>query len=220
MLVKRFGIFPLIFVFENPTFEKLLAYLMRLKSRDGAVTESTDDWKVEWIQKAVEKYCVEIDSWKAKQESSTSVCLKDDAAGHVIYLTGANGGLGNALLEVLVKSPTVTRIYCAIRGSNLQAKLVESLKSRGYGTDICNSPKLCAIAYDMGSEKLGLDNALYKKLQSEVSIVLHNAWRLDFNRPVDMYEADCLKGKRVAFGRHEGGTKHSQELWTSSRSAC
>jgi acyl-CoA synthetase (AMP-forming)/AMP-acid ligase II len=32
-LARRFGPFPLIFVFENPTFQKLLAYLVSLKSK-------------------------------------------------------------------------------------------------------------------------------------------------------------------------------------------
>ena len=206
-LVKRFGSFPLIFVFENPTFEKLLAYLVGLKSKDGAAAQSTVDKKVDWIQNAVGKYCAKIDSWKSTHEPSASVYTNGYAAGHAIFLTGANGGLGNALLEVLVKCPAVAKIYCAIRGSDVQSKLVKSLESRGYGTAISRSPKLCAIPYNMEDEKLGLGSELYEKLQSEISIVLHNAWRLDFNRPVDMYEADCLNGTNItcpAFDKGDG----------------
>lgn len=95
-----------------------------------------------------------------------------------------------------------------MRGSDAESKLVKLLESRGYSTEISKSPKLYAIPYDMEDEKLGLGDELYKKLQSEVSIVLHNAWRLDFNRPVDMYEADCISGKRITHPRF--GKEHGQ----------
>jgi len=165
-----------------------------LKAKDGAVTESTDDEKAHWIQKTVEKYCHQIDSWKAKLDISASIYSNGYPAGHVVLLTGANGGLGNALLEVLAQDPTVAKIYCAVRGSNVESKLAKSLESRGYG----KSPKLCAVPYDMEDQKLGLGEELYQKLQSEVNIVLHNAWRLDFNRPVNMYDADCVSGKSIS----------------------
>ncbi|RDW87990.1 hypothetical protein BP6252_00022 [Coleophoma cylindrospora] len=194
MLVKRFGPFPLIFVFENHTVEKLLAYLVNLKSKDGVVTNSTEEEKADWIRQVIQKYCALIDSWNEKQESSAPTDIKDRIPGHIIYLTGANGALGNALLEVLVKNTAVTKIYCAVRGSDMQSKLVKSLESRGYSTDISNSEKICVVPYNMEDEKLGLGNDLYEKLQNEVSTVLHNAWRLDFNRPVNTFEADCLVG--------------------------
>jgi hypothetical protein len=198
MLMKRFGPFPLIFIFEYATLETLLTYLVNLKSKltEEVATKFIDEEKVYWIQKAIAKYCAEIDSWKAKQNYSASFpASSGDSAGNVIYLTGANGSLGNALLEVLVQMPAVTKVYCALRGSDVQRKLIRSLESRGYDSSISKSMKLCAIPYVMGDDKLGLEHDMYEKLQSEVTTVLHNAWKLDFNRPVNMFEADCLNGK-------------------------
>ncbi len=202
MLVKRFGAFPLMFIFENPTLGKLVAYLENLKSHATHSTSSftvapndtpAKDEKLEWIQKTIETYSRIIDGWKAMSSSLPSWL----GTSQIVYVTGANGALGNALVEAFVKSPTVSKIYCAVRGSpqDVQGKLVKALESRGYTSDISQSPKLHAVPYSMTDVHLGLDEETYAKLQSEVTMVLHNAWRLDFNQPVMMYEPDCLKSK-------------------------
>ncbi|KAH8891456.1 male sterility protein [Thozetella sp. PMI_491] len=194
LLSKRFGPFPLMFIFENPTFEKLVPYLESLKSKDTVAAGSREQEKMAWIRDTVGRYCHEIDSWKIAKEASPQSQANGHQEGHVIFLTGANGALGNSLLDVLVKDSSVSRIYCAIRGADPGAKLEKSLESRGYGASIGQSRKLSVVPYDMKDSKLGLDDEAYLRLLGEVTTVVHNAWRLDFNQPVDMFEPDCLRG--------------------------
>ncbi len=190
LLARRFGPFPVMFIFENPTVDQLLAYLRHRRSQGGA----GDEPKMAWIRSTVDTYCAEMDAWKALRETLPERALP--AAGHVIYLTGANGALGNALIEVFVRDPAVARVYCAVRGSAdaVPAKLAQSLVSRGYSASVAQSAKLCAVPYSMADAKLGLDDALLARLAGEVTTVLHNAWKLDFNQPVTMFAADCLRG--------------------------
>lgn len=46
----------------------------------------------------------------------------------------------------------------------------------------------------MKDSLLGLDVETYYRLSTEVTTVVHDAWRVDFNETVQDFEADCLRG--------------------------
>lgn len=188
-LARRFGQFPMTFIFENPTLESLLVYLTKSKDVPAGTAQDT---RLQWMKDTVDKYGRVIDEWKASRPPPKASAKQ---GGEIVYLTGASGGLGNALLEVFVKDSRVSKVYCAVRGLDPKAKVVDSLKGRGYGPDIYESAKLSGVTYDMKDEKLGLDPQVYEDLVNQVTIVVHNAWRLDFNQPVEQFEPDCLKGR-------------------------
>ncbi|OHF02524.1 male sterility protein [Colletotrichum orchidophilum] len=189
-LVKFFGTFPLMFVFEYPTARKLLGFLQQLK-KDGLDSKAlVNSDHHEWIRSKIHRMNRKVDSWKTTQRQ------KGDSrtSGQVIYLTGASGALGNALLEVFIETPTVRTVYCAVRGADPQARVLDSLKNRGYAPSVYQSEKIVPVSYDVKNEKLGLDEETYQRLATEVTIVIHNAWKLDFNQPIQQFEDDCLRG--------------------------
>ncbi|KAK1716697.1 hypothetical protein CaCOL14_000400 [Colletotrichum acutatum] len=188
-LVQIFGAFPLMFIFEYPTAKKLLEFLQLFKSGLNSNAPAASN-HYESMRSTIHRMNIEIDNWQvtqAQQEDSIS----DE---QVIYLTGASGALGNALLEVLVQVPTVRKIYCAVRGADPQARVLGSIKERGYPTSIYQSEKILPVSYDMKDGKLGVDEQMYQRLMNEVTDVMHNAWKLDFNQPIQQFEDDCLRG--------------------------
>ncbi|GKT44436.1 adenylate-forming reductase Nps11 [Colletotrichum spaethianum] len=190
-LVGVFGSFPLMFIFEYPTVKGLLRFLQRYKKDGSGNSALVTNQHHEWITSTIQRLNQELDKW-ATPETHDINHKGDD--GHVIYLTGASGALGNALLEALVELPVVKKVYCAVRGAYPQARVTESMKSRGYSEHLYQSEKICAINYNMKDASLGLDSKMFKLLTNEVTLVMHNAWKLDFNRPIQQFEEDCLKG--------------------------
>ncbi|WQF89304.1 Putative AMP-dependent synthetase/ligase domain, phosphopantetheine binding ACP domain, AMP-binding [Colletotrichum destructivum] len=188
-LVRSFGNFPLMFVFEYPTAEGLFNFLRRSGDATFSANGMINKERHEWIKSTIQRLNSEVDHW-AQSTGSTAECND----GEVVYLTGASGSLGNALLEVLVQLSSVKAVYCAVRGTDPQARVVESLRARGYPEEIYQSDKIRGIGYDMTDERLGVDQQTYQKLADEVTVVMHNAWKLDFNQPVQQFEADCLRG--------------------------
>lgn len=186
-LARRFGSFPLMFIFEYPSVAALCDKLSS-PQKTGALT--TSEKNVAWIQSAISRYTAEITSW----ESASSASPADQTAGEVVYLTGATGALGNALLASFATDPSISKVYCAIRGSNPEDRLTQSFRERGYPTEVYTSSKFFPVVYDMKDEKLGLDDETFERLSAEVTAVIHNAWKMDFNQQVDMFEADCLRG--------------------------
>lgn len=183
-LLKRFGRFPLMYIFEYSTLETLIGKLSRPQVESSA--ESLRAAHHRWIQSTIEKYAREIESWlplTGRRESPVD--------GEIIYLTGATGSLGNALLGSFVANSNVRKVYCAIRGS--KERLQDALRSRGYASSVYNSPKIEVVSYQMSDPHLGLEHLRYSDLAKEVTLVLHNAWKMDFNTPVHEFERDCLQ---------------------------
>ncbi|KAK1997908.1 male sterility protein [Colletotrichum falcatum] len=191
-LVRGFGSFPLMFIFEYPTVKGLLGFLQSYKKEGSGGEASVRDQHHAWVKSTVQRMNREIDNWAATLPPQSASNSPD--GGEVVYLTGASGALGNALLEVLVGLPAVKKVYCAVRGADPQARVRDSVKSRGYSERIYQSDKIFAVNYDMKDASLGLGSQMLELLASEVTLVVHNAWKLDFNQPIQQFESDCLRG--------------------------
>ncbi|KAK8169260.1 male sterility protein [Phyllosticta citrichinensis] len=213
-LVKRFGTFPLMFIFECPSVEKLLVYLQGLKNGD-APAEANEVQQLKYVQDLIQSYNSTIDGWT----SSRSTTAPPPGQGAVVYLTGASSALGNALLENLVAQEHVSKVYCAIRGPDPRIKLIHSLKQRGYDEAVYCSGKIHTIPYDMKDEHLGSGEELFNMLTCEVTVVVHNAWKMDFNQKVEEFEKDCLKGTMHLLKFCQTGTQKTFSIM-SSVTAC
>lgn len=186
-LSKRFGKFSLAFIFEYPSTLALSKHL----SSPRTTNEPTKTAKnAVWIEDTISTYTSEIRSWSMNVSSTPA----DKDAGEIIYLTGSTGALGNALISYFATAPEISKVYCAIRGPSAETRLKESLRQRGYASQIYTSDKLVCIPYDMSSPTLGLDKETYASLAAEITTIIHNAWKMDFNLPVDRFEEDCLRG--------------------------
>ncbi|KAK4892896.1 hypothetical protein LTR27_008624 [Elasticomyces elasticus] len=185
-LMKRFGRFPIHLVFENPSVAELVHTLTAAPSAGAKVSGRLD--RQRWMQDTITKYSSQISklprAWNPQQLESSG--------DEVVYLTGATGALGNALIEAFVANPKIRRVYCAIRGG--RSRLTTGLLDRGYPDVVASSSKLEAVRYAMADPYLGLTKDRYTQLAADVTIVVNNAWLLNFNTPVNEFEHDCLQG--------------------------
>ncbi|GAB7353494.1 hypothetical protein MBLNU459_g3943t2 [Dothideomycetes sp. NU459] len=186
-LSRRFGKFPLMFIFEYPSVSLLSERLTQPVKRQELAPEGRH---FKWIQDTVSRYSSEMESWVDLSKPSPP----GGEAGKIVYLTGATGALGNALLATFAADVQVTKVYCAIRGTDAEARLSKSLNDRGYGAEVFGCDKFVAVPYDMSDPKLGLGEKAYDELAGEVTTVVHNAWKMDFNQQVDNFDHDCIKG--------------------------
>ncbi|KAI9705387.1 MAG: hypothetical protein M1820_005217 [Bogoriella megaspora] len=113
-------------------------------------------------------------------KSSRSVIEKDETR-LTIALTGSTGSLGSALLQRLIAEDSVKKIYCLNRrcDSAHEAKY-SSARFLRTKTHAC---------------QLGLVDAEYHSLSSEVDIIIYNAWQVNFSLPFAAFE-DQLQGLR------------------------
>ena len=160
--------------------------------------------------------------------SMYAVCLDNIAEGlpgkfphrHVILLTGSTGGLGSYLLASLLSHDDVATVYAFNRPSKtsiIQDRQRAAFEDRGLDTALLDSEKLIHVEGDASQPSLSLDDRTYAKIRDSVTVIIHNAWRLDFNLALSSFELN-VRGTRhlIDLARASKCPTKSRFLFTSS----
>ena len=180
-------------LFENPSISALVSHLSSqclsssVSSLDPDLNEKTCSSQT--INRIISTLASEFKTWPPLSSSHHTSAPKE-----TILLTGASGSLGTALLKTLSTSSTVAKIYAMVRGPSPLAKLRKSLFSRGMDPSILEPDgKIEVLNFSMQDPLLGVDVDVYARLAMDVTIVVQNAWKMDFNVGVQGFEDDCLR---------------------------
>ncbi|UJR29761.1 hypothetical protein I4U23_017309 [Adineta vaga] len=113
-------------------------------------------------------------------------------------LTGANGSLGSFTLRDLLcqSSSIVKRIYCLLRGTNPQERLLEAFQQRQLDCSLLTDERLIILSSPMNlsEEYLGQTNEVYEKLKENLTDIIHSAWKMNFNQTIKDLELDSILG--------------------------
>lgn len=112
-----------------------------------------------------------------------------------ILLTGSTGSLGTHLLQSLLDDPAISKVYCLNRSPNAQEKQSKSFTLLSLSPNL-NTPRVEFIHANYGEAQLGLPDVLYKELTSTVDIIIHNAWKVDFNHTLSSFSPVHIRGIR------------------------
>ncbi|PQE31162.1 NRPS-like enzyme protein [Rutstroemia sp. NJR-2017a WRK4] len=100
--------------------------------------------------------------------------------GEVVILTGATGSLGAHTLAQMVNGDGVRKVYCLVRGADPMGRVMKSLKERGLKLDAAAKAKIVAFTSDLALPDLGLGQAMMEQFKTEVSLIIHLAWSVNF----------------------------------------
>jgi thioester reductase-like protein len=59
---------------------------------------------------------------------------------------------------------------------------------------LLDTTRIIILPMDLSDEKLGQTAAIYNLLQSEVTDIIHSAWKMDFNMTIKDFDRECLQG--------------------------
>ena len=106
--------------------------------------------------------------------------------GLSIALTGTTGTLGTYLLDEYSRHPMVSKIYCLNRSSLAKQQWQDSCVQRNLGNP-SGTAKLTFITVNFGLQNLGLDDSSYANLTEECDLIVHTAWKVDFNQDLPSF---------------------------------
>ncbi|KAL1690000.1 hypothetical protein GGG16DRAFT_103376 [Schizophyllum commune] len=108
-----------------------------------------------------------------------------------VLLTGTTGNLGAEILAMLLKDDRVSRIYALERVGSAPVKERQRARfaDKGFDVGLLDSRKLVSLQGDVCAERLGQDEAVFGEMLQSVSVIIHVAWRLDFNLGVNAFES-------------------------------
>ncbi|EUC46480.1 hypothetical protein COCMIDRAFT_92740 [Bipolaris oryzae ATCC 44560] len=168
-------------VFDYPTIASLSAHLHRLRRCEGEQQLTL----AEQMGDLVSRYS----SFEPVQKR------------RFIALTGATGSLGAHVLVQLVGRPDVEAVHCLVRAKTNRDAMQRVRKSlvdrKVYHTlSLSARRKIHALAADLSDARLGLDDAAYTGIASNLTSIIHCAWSVNFNKNLVSFEKDCIAGVR------------------------
>jgi len=186
-------------VYSHPTISQLSAFLAGLVS--GALEDAFDIKQL--IESLVAKHTSGL--------SSAPVPFAGDL--QTVLLTGSTGNLGSQILTSLLQDDRVVQVYALNRpsasgdtteGPSFVQRHTATFLNRGLDTKLLNSPKLHFVQGQTEKKDLGLSTIQYDEIRNSMTLIIHNAWKLDFNLSLASFESHIL------------GTRHLVDLALSS----
>jgi thioester reductase-like protein len=159
--------------FEYPNIKTLASYLFALRSGTSYGKRS----EIDEMQGLIDRYGV-----------FAARAVRDTGFPRVVLLTGVTGSLGAHVLNTLLRLPSIEKVYCLNRGSNPDARTIESLEARGLNLPV---DRVASLSADLTRPDFGLD----KEVLRDVDLVIHNAWSVNFNMGVSSFESQ-IQGAR------------------------
>ncbi|KAG5652629.1 putative NRPS-like protein biosynthetic cluster [Sphagnurus paluster] len=201
-------------VYSYPKIEDLAAHVSSLYASPGGIQDVAHSDRKALIENLIEKYAA---GFEGLPEVSQSIC----STPAVVLLTGSTGNLGSEVLAALLKDERVERVYAFNQpskdGVSIVDRHVARFKDRGLDLALLNSEKLFYISGDATEANLGLDRGQYGLLCRSVNVVIHNAWKLDFNLSLGSFESH-IQATRHLLDLIRSGTNASSTrfIFTSS----
>ncbi|KAF7303443.1 Acetyl-CoA synthetase-like protein [Mycena indigotica] len=168
---------PQNFVYAHPSIPQLARAISALVY--GTDSSSSVD-ATEMVEAMITKYTQEFPPRAPHQQASE----------HVALLTGSTGGLGSHLLDILLRHPAVRTVYAFNRpGRTLVAeRQATAFRERGLDVVLLQGKKLVFLEGDTTRADLGLQPEMLAVLRSTLTVIIHNAWALDFNKSLASFE--------------------------------
>ncbi|KNZ79425.1 L-aminoadipate-semialdehyde dehydrogenase large subunit [Termitomyces sp. J132] len=198
-------------VYRYPSIETLATFLVKLVA-DPEGFQDGKNAKAE-IEAMIEKYSAGLDS------SHSDLSALSAPKNKVILLTGSTGNLGSQILADLLLDPSVERVYALNRAStgSILERHTERFQDKGLDIKLLQSDRLAFVEGDAALSRFGLSDQLYNEISDSVTVIIHTAWRLDFNLSLSSFEPNVRGTRKLIDFAHSGPHPESiRFLFTSS----
>ncbi|KIK51461.1 hypothetical protein GYMLUDRAFT_50538 [Collybiopsis luxurians FD-317 M1] len=166
-----------------------------------------------------------VDKYTKSFPSRPSVVVpRKDVGGEVVILTGSTGSLGSFILDILLKDNKVSKVLCFNRPGEVSSEcrqhrsFTERKLDSTLLTQALTSGKLEFHEINLSLPFFGLDENVYKDIHLSATLIIHNAWTLNFNWQLATFEDIHIAGLRniVDFALTSPSTIPPRIAFTSS----
>lgn len=155
-------------IYKNPTVSGIVSSMLGATSGNAPAEDGP-----EVSQELYEQYTEDLPITGRAPEL-------DPYAKKIVLLTGSTGSLGSYILDDLINDQTVAEIVCFNRSDRARDRHIESAKQRGLHGSLDAKP-ISFHEVDFAKPRFGLSTSVYRSLLGKVTIIIHNAWQVDFN---------------------------------------
>lgn len=178
-------------LYAYPSVEQLSKYVYCLAHGNDPSAEDSTDSELERFKRVntlVERYT------NGLPENQLTGFNRNGK--HSVILTGSTGSLGNYILNELVNDQSISKIYCLNRSEDAETRQSKSFEEKGLAIPTDFHHRVEFLQARFGDEKFGLSEKKYEELKESVDMVIHNAWKVNFNHKVEAFEQTHIEGVR------------------------
>ena len=179
-------------LYANPTIRKLSTTIhkrLQLHHEPSTELDVGDRSRIQAMASLAHKYTQDL-----PQIASTRY-LPPNTSKITVALTGSTGSLGVHLLRTLLGDGSVVKIYCLDRTAEAQQTQQKAFAQWEQRFDLKNG-KVRFLQVRYSSSQLGLPGDQFKDLVDKVDVIIHNAWKVDFNHALESFEPVHIRGTR------------------------
>ncbi|KAJ4386022.1 hypothetical protein N0V93_008913 [Gnomoniopsis smithogilvyi] len=168
-------------IYTNSTPRRLATYIFNTVINGNNGTQSEDEQQQEAMAAIHRKYTQNLIKAAPNRPDPRN-------ENQVVVLTGSTGMLGSYLLDLMGRNERVSKIICLNRSADGgRAQQVKALTDRGLDVDVLDT-KAEFYQADLSKPDLGLSTEVYQRLLAETDRIIHNAWPVNFNIPIESFE--------------------------------
>lgn len=172
-------------IYTNPSVSALTSAIIRLSKQHQDSQTFSEQALYHERNEMINIYKDMIDQMPRPQRSTKP------AHGDTVILTGSTGALGSYILHTLLANKAVAHVYCLNRAADGLSLQIERSQARGLNTEL-DSTRLTFLAADLAQPSLGLEPGTYKVLLDAATLVIHNAWPVNFNLSLSSFRPQLV----------------------------
>ncbi|CZR62914.1 related to nonribosomal peptide synthetase MxcG (component of the myxochelin iron transport regulon) [Phialocephala subalpina] len=203
-------------VYSAWSVERMANAIVRLSSsQNGNIGSNGGLEHRAQIASMIQKYTRDMPSALPPRQSNNG---STSSAPWSVILTGTTGSLGSYLLAQLDALPLsqVSRIYCLNRSADARERQEKSNRVRGLKA---LSERVEFLQADFAQQDLGLCEKKYEELLREAAVIIHSAWKVNFNLTLESFDSQ-IKGVRNFLDFGANSAKRAPVIFISSISTA
>ncbi|RAL08514.1 NRPS-like enzyme [Aspergillus homomorphus CBS 101889] len=199
-------------IYLHPSVTELTSAVQQLHQQGRMSTEQQQQALLaerdQLLQELISQ--VEQPSHAAADEPSADASTSPKA--HTVILTGSTGQLGTYILDALLKNPSVAHIHCLNRDESAAERQHKRLAAYGLTSLTDSTSTQTRVSFwttDLSKTDLGLAPHDLAQLQQTATLIIHNAWTVNFNLSLTSFKPH-LQGvvNLINFAAHSAQTPH------------
>ncbi|CAE6506561.1 unnamed protein product [Rhizoctonia solani] len=175
-------------IFGKPSVRQLAQLLAQLSESSNVLTDPRAE-ALKDMRAMIQKY---DSNWPRRIITDFQPVKKER-----VVITGTTGALGSHLLAQLLESDRVDKVWAMNRKSPKgdRARQMSSFEDKQLESSLLESRKLVFVDVDLEDSHLGLRDDMYDEIRREATIIIHNAWQVNFNLSLQSFEPS-IRGVR------------------------
>ncbi|KAJ7640716.1 hypothetical protein DFH06DRAFT_1429524 [Mycena polygramma] len=171
---------PGTFVYSHPTPRLLADLLTKLAAGAVSEPEELEAAHARAMEAMVQKYV----------HGFPQHCGTENPVAQAVFVTGTTGALGVHLLQHLLALPEIQTVYAFNRRATKDIREHHriSFLENAIDAQLLDSAKLKFLEGDLNAPQFGLAREDFDWLKASVTIILHNAWQVNFNHSLSSME--------------------------------